>query len=173
MISEVFISSSKPLKYHSTKTPTSPSRRVGISEEPIINIYDVEQGLCETHEAEDPCNRQMGCNWNGDKCLPSSEVISREDKLLNKILLASYGYYDGKEDKLDLKNTEKVSRFIKTEDETRALIKVIDDKDPVIVSMRNRVFGPPEEVEVKMKELKETLKSGLDSGLINDADDAF
>lgn len=174
----------KPLKFHSTKKPTSPSRRVEISEISQVNRYDEEQGLCEIHTEQAHCDEQSGCNWIVNKCLPSSEVMSTDeptrgkpalnfltdpekvDKLLNEIL---------KKDILDLKNRDKVFRFINTEDETNALIErineMIDGTNPEIVSMGNCVFGTPE--EVKMRHLKETLQSAIKSGWVNDEDDAF
>ena len=132
-----------------------PSRRVTMSKKSKFNRYDKDKSLCGIHTEKDPCDEQYGCNWVGNKCLPSSsemntgeptkdkpsskEYLTDEEKknledeylqLLNKLLLASFGYDengDNRIPKLVLTDAGKLSGMI-NEDEANKLIQRIDDK---------------------------------------------
>jgi hypothetical protein len=209
MIRRRSVKDQSPQEVQTPKTRGPPS--VKMSEKSKFARYNEKLPLCEKHTEEDPCDQQQGCNWNGDmeKCLPSSEVmdtgtptsgspslqyltdeendIREQDILLNKILLASFGYNENgarQATMLDLTDTNEVYKFIKTKDEAEALIQRIIDKQWIIdkqSEMGNDKYdfpnttreGSAENVKEKMSILTKTLETLIKDDEEDDEEDAL
>lgn len=194
----------------------TPPGRVEMSETSNFNRYDEHQGLCEIHTEKGPCDKQYGCNWVGNKCLPSSgemdtgkptkdepsskQYLTDEEKkilkqknleneklqLLNKLLLASFGFDENGTNripKLVLTDATELSKLI-DKSEAEELILRIDEKtsdmETMIANKKKYVFpntrdlgGPAAAIKQKMDTLKITLKRGINDGIITDEEDGF